>query len=410
MTETWRPETADHLLDAVRWASAEKQPVEIQGAGSKRRLGRPVEATARLDLGALSGIVQYEPEELVLTARAGTSMAEIEAALTAKSQRLVFEPPDLGGMLDAVNSSAALPGTLGGIIACNLAGPRRVKDGAARDHLLGFRAVSGRGEAFKSGGRVVKNVTGFDLSKLIAGSFGTLAVMTEVTVRALPAPEEVRTILVCGASNEAAIEVMTRALQSPHEVSGAAHLPADVAVGSAVAAVSAGCGSATAIRIEGPAPSVAYRARALTDALAASGPVRELGPEESTTLWREIRDVSYYALEGERQIWRVSVPPAAGASVVAELFELDHHAYFDWGGGLIWLSLAPAPDAHHERVRAAVAGTGGHATLIRADFAVRAATPVFQPQSAPLAALSRRIKNGFDPERVLNRGRMYEGV
>jgi glycolate oxidase FAD binding subunit len=411
MSETFKPGTPEQVLEAVRWAMAEEKSLDVAGSRSKTALGRPAETDNRLDVAAISGIVLYEPEELVLTARAGTSMAEIEAALAERNQQLAFEPGDLGPLLGIAGGAGNVSGTLGGIVACNLAGPRRIKVGAARDHLLGFHAVSGRGEGFKSGGRVVKNVTGFDLSKLITGSFGTLAVMTEVSVRALPVAEKTRTVLVFGCADEAAVRAMTAALQTPYEVSGAAHLPAAVAVTSGVAAVSAAGGAVTAIRVEGPGPSVEFRCGALRDLVAPFGEAAELHSANSRAFWREVRDVAYFVGAGERQVWRLSVPPAAGARVAAEvLAAIEGHVFYDWGGGLVWLALAPSPDADHEAVRRALSATGGHATLIRAENAVRARVPVFQPQPGPLAALTRRVKQGFDPKGVLNPGRMYEGV
>ena len=411
MSETFKPETPEQVLEAVRWAAAEEQSLDVAGSGSKAALGRPAEADNRLDMAAISGIVLYEPEELVLSARAGTSMAEIEAALAERNQQLAFEPGNLSPLLGGSGSAGNVSGTLGGIVACNLAGPRRIKVGAARDHLLGFHAVSGRGEAFKSGGRVVKNVTGFDLSKLITGSFGTLAVMTDVTVRALPVPEKTRTVLLFGCDDNTAVRAMTAALQTAYEVAGAAHLPANVAGTSDVSLVAAAGGPVTAVRVEGPGPSVEFRCGALRDLMAPFGEVEELHSANSLALWREVRDVAYFVGAGERQVWRLSVPPADGARVASQvLAAIEGHVYYDWGGGLVWLALAPNADAGHDAVRAAISATGGHATLIRAEDAVRAKVPVFQPQPGPLAALTRRIKAGFDPRGVLNPGRMYEGV
>lgn len=405
MPEIVRPATAAQVHDVIAWAAAERRPLEVCGTATKRALGRPVAAEDRLDVGALAGTVAYEPEELVLTAGPATPLAAVEAMLAQRGQMLAFEPPDFGALLGAGGGGDAT-GTLGGAIACNLAGPRRIKAGAARDHLLGVHAVSGRGEAFKAGGRVVKNVTGFDLCKLIAGSFGTLAVMTELTVRALPAPETAATLLVLGSTDADAIRAMAAALATPFEVSGAAHLPAALAARSAVAEVAAAGRAVTAIRVEGPAPSVAFRLEALAGELRPFGEVATLA-EGSAALWREIRDVRPFALDPARQVWRLSVPPADGAAVIARILAGgDGEALYDWGGGLVWLALPATPDAHHARVRAALAPCGGHATLIRAEAAVRAAIPVFQPQPPALAALAGRVRDGFDPHRILNPGRM----
>jgi glycolate oxidase FAD binding subunit len=406
--ETFKPENADQVVEAVAWAAAEAQPLEVAGRGTKRGLGRPMQAAQGIDLSGMSGITLYEPEELVLSARAGTPLAEIEAALAERRQQLAFEPGDLGPLLGA----EAEQGSIGGMLASNLAGPRRIKAGAARDHFLGASAVSGRGEAFKCGGRVVKNVTGYDLCKLLAGSHGTLAILTDVTVKVMPAPEKTRTVLLLGLDDADARAAMTRALQSSHEVSGAAHLPAPVAARSAVTYVAQAGGAVTALRVEGPGPSVAYRCAALRGDLADLADSEKLHSMNSAALWRELRDVAAFVGQPERPVWRVSVPPQDGAPLVAAVARnLDAEYFYDWGGGLVWLAPAnPGEDAGAASIRAALGSNGGHATLFRAPAEVRAAVPVFQPQEPAKAALTTRVKDGFDPKRVLNPGRMYAGV
>jgi glycolate oxidase FAD binding subunit len=421
MATALKPATADEVRDIVADALATEAPLEILGHGTKRGLGRPLQAAQQLDLSALAGITQYEPNELVLTCRAGTSLTAIESALQEKNQQLAFEPPDLA----PVYGGSAGAGTIGGVLSCNLAGPRRLKAGAARDHFLGFRAVSGRGEAFQAGGRVVKNVTGYDLCKLMAGAHGTLAVLTEVTIKVLPAPEKSRTVLVYGLDDGPAIQALVRAVNSPHEVSAAAHLPARIAARSSVDFVAGPRRAVTAVRIEGPGPSVEHRCAALRRDLADSGPTEELHSMRSAILWRELRDIVHLFPDLARLLWRLSVPPASGAEVVADITKntppplagggrgrgvlaastpLDH--FYDWSGGLIWLALPATDDASAAVIRAAVARHGGHATLMRAPAATRLAVPVFEPQRAALAALARRVKDSFDPRRILNPGRM----
>lgn len=409
ITAVMRPENDEEVTDAVRTAVVESRHLQLAAGGSKAGWGRPMAADTLLDLSALAGCLLYEPDELVLTARPATPMADIAAMLAERRQHLAFEPPDLAPLLDSGGGrSSGGDGTLGGAVLCNLAGPRRLKAGGARDHVLGFQAVSGRGERFKSGGRVVKNVTGFDLSKLIAGSFGTLAVVTELTVRALPAPEETSTIVLFGLSDAEAGRAMTAALGSPCEVSAASHLPAAVAAESALTTAGA---AATLLRLEGPAPSVAARAEALTRLLADFAAPVVLGAGESRLLWQEVRDARFFVAHPDQAVWRLSVPPTAGPEVAAHVLDrLAGHAFFDWGGGLIWLLLQPSADAGEAVVRNAAAIAGGHATLLRAAAAVRARVPVFQPQPPALAALTRRIKESFDPHRVLNPGRMYADV
>src|SRR5947209_6226994 len=207
MPDSLKPSDAKAVEQAVQWALSDGKTLEIVGGGSKRGVGRPSQTDVTLDLSALTGVTLYEPEELVLSARAGTPLAEIEALLAAHGQQLAFEPMDCGAIL-----GSAAAASIGGTLSANLSGPRRMKAGAARDHFLGFAAVSGRGESFKSGGRVVKNVTGYDLCKLMAGSWGTLAVLTDVTLKTLPQPETEETVLVRGLDPPQAIAAMTGAM------------------------------------------------------------------------------------------------------------------------------------------------------------------------------------------------------
>ncbi|MGF6227383.1 glycolate oxidase FAD binding subunit [Inquilinus ginsengisoli] len=389
MTETLKPETDDQVVEIVRWALAGAVPLELAGRGSKRGFGRPVQAAHALDLSGLAGIEVYEPEELVLTARPGTPMVEIEAALAACGQALAFEPPDLGSLY----GGPAGVGTLGGVVGCNLSGPRRLKAGAARDHVLGIEAVSGRGQAFRSGGRVVKNVTGYDLPKLLTGAFGTLAAMTRITVKVLPAPETVRTLAIAGLDNAAGVAVLTRALTSPYEVSGAAHLPAGI-LGDAARSL---------VRVEGFGPSVDSRVASLSQLLRDAGPIVVLDSGESVDLWRRIRDAAPFTGD-DRAVWRVSVAPTAGPRIAAAAGGAH---YFDWGGGLVWIAVPADGDAGAAAIRAAIATAGGgHATLVRAPARLRAALPVFEPQPPALAALERRVRESFDPKGILSPGRM----
>ena len=393
-----RPLPADlnELRDAVAGALAAEEPVEIIGGGSKRGLGRPLQTPHVLDLSGLSGIRDYTPSELVLSAGAATPLAEIERALAEAGQMLAFEPPDWRELFGAADTSP----TLGGILACNLSGPRRIKAGAARDHFLGFRGVSGRGEIFKSGGKVVKNVTGYDLCKLLAGSYGTLAALEEVTVKVLPRPETEASVMLAGVAPDAAVRAMAAALGSPHEVSGAAYLP--IGYGPVVPP------HAVLLRLEGPAPSVAFRRGALRDALAA-GTADILDGEASAALWPAIGAAAPLAHLKDRAVWRVSVAPSHGAELAAAVGrQLDAMWFLDWGGGLLWIAVPAAGDGGAAIIRTALDGAG-HATLIKGSPGLRGAVAVFEPQPAPLAALSRRVKEAFDPAHVLNPGRMVEG-
>jgi glycolate oxidase FAD binding subunit len=399
MTDILKPRDAKDVEAAVQWALAESKTLEVVGHGSKRALGRAAQWDLSLDLSDLTGVTLYEPEELVLSAKAGTPIAEIEALLAKNNQELAFEPMDLG----AVFGAAAGRGTIGGVLAANLSGPRRIKAGAARDHFLGVTAVSGRAETFKSGGRVVKNVTGYDLCKLLAGSYGTLAAMTDVTVKVLPRAETEQSVLVLGLDDATAARAMSAAMNSANDVSGAAHFPVPLA-----ASVQAGAGtSVTALRIEGVAPSVAHRLHALETLLKPFGALVALEEGASRALWKAVRDAKPFA-NGDDALWRISTAPARGHEVAAALGEAAW--FYDWAGGLIWVAMPMSDDGGAVTVRRAIAHAGGHATLVRAPAAIRAAVAVFEPQDAGLAALTRRTKESFDPKGILGPGRMWAGV
>jgi glycolate dehydrogenase FAD-binding subunit len=398
---TLAPRNADEVVDAVRWAMNAGEALEVVGAGTRRGLGRPVDASHTLDVSGLRGVLAYEPEELILTALPGTSLAEIERLLSARKQCLAFEPPYLSGS-----------GTLGGAVSSGLSGPRRPRAGAVRDHVLGVTAVSGRGELFKAGGKVVKNVTGYDLPKLITGSYGTLAVITELTIKVLPAQEDTRTLVVGGQAAADAARTMKSVLRSTADVSAACYLPHDLSAPGIAPHT-----PATAFRFEGVTPSVQFRLSRLREQLAAEGPMTMLDLEESLSFWRAVRDVAPLADDPARGLWRISVPPALGVEVLGRIQSglPGSRAFLDWGGGLMWLQSAVAADVSstlecEQKIRSVLAESGGHATLIRAPQEVRRSVNVFQPQAASLAALSKRVKLQFDPKRALNPGRMYADV
>jgi glycolate oxidase FAD binding subunit len=402
------PTDLTELRDQITGALTAEEPVELVAGGSKRELGRPVQAAHILDLALLAGIRDYQPSELVLTAGAGTRLGEIDRALEEAGQMLAFEPPDWRALLGSGEQDGAGP-TLGGVLACNLSGPRRVKAGAARDHFLGFRAVSGRGEIFKAGGKVIKNVTGFDLPKLMAGSYGTLAALEEVTVKVLPRPETVATLLFTNVEPVAAGQLMGAALGSPHDVSGAAYLPAGAAMPVALPG-----GGTVALRLEGPAPSVEFRRDSLTGEHGSSSAAEIVTGSEAIAFWRAIGEAAPLAGLAGRAVWRISVAPARGVELGQTMSRvLDAVWFLDWGGGLLWLAVPEATDAGAEAIRTAIRGPEGrgtgHATLVKGSPALRGSIAVFEPQPAPLAALSRRVKDGFDPAHILNPGRMVEG-
>ena len=408
MAESLKPRNAAEVEQAVNWAIAGGKTLEIVGRGSKRLIGRAAQWDMTLDLSGLSGVTLYEPAELVLSARAGTPLSEIEALLVASGQELAFEPMDYGPLLGGAVGDA----TIGGVLASNLSGPRRIKAGAARDHFLGVTAVSGRGETFKSGGRVVKNVTGYDLCKLLAGSWGTLAAMTDVTVKTLPRAETEQTVLVLGLDEAAAGKLMTAVMGSFADTSAAAHVPPPLA--ERIAETATAGTSVSAFRLEGVAPSVTHRQAVLEELARPHGMLGALEETRSRAFWRAVRDATPFAAAGPaggRDVWRISTAPARGAEIGRVLAgQVGAEVLYDWAGGLIWAALPPSDDAGSGLVRSVVATAGGHATLIRAPAAVRAAVDVFPPEAQALAALTRRVRESFDPRGVLNPGRMWAGV
>ncbi|MBU2483747.1 MAG: glycolate oxidase subunit GlcE [Alphaproteobacteria bacterium] len=402
-TDIQYPGSEEEVARIVLEASEARRPIEVRGGGTRLDLGRPVQSASVLSVARLSGITNYDPSELVMAARAGTPLAEIEAALADSNQMLTFEPMDHRPLLAASGEP-----TIGGVFAGNISGPRRISAGAARDNLLGVRFVNGSGEIVKSGGRVMKNVTGLDLVKLMAGSWGTLGVLSEVIFKVLPRPETAVTIAVSGLNDAQAAEAMAAALAMSVEVSGAAHLPESVIHKFAGGSLKGG--PATVLRLEGLAPSVEVRTGRLVAEMSRRGTVSVLEGDVSSGLWRDVRDVTPFADGTRKPVWKVSVAPSAGHQLVAALrLKTGVDAFYDWQGGLVWLRMEADPEADLVRQYLKALG-GGHATLVRADAATRASVPVFEPQPKPLEALARRIKDQFDPAGVLNPGRMTAGM
>ncbi|MDX5402834.1 MAG: FAD-binding protein [Rhodobacterales bacterium] len=348
--------------DQAECIATSKEPLRVIGGGTRSVV--PMGNAAVLSAGGLSGITLHEPGSLTLVAQAGTPLAQIEAALAAEGQRLPFEPMDHRGLLGTTGTP-----TIGGVVAANVSGPRRIQVGAARDFLLGVRFVDGTGRILKNGGRVMKNVTGYDLVKLMAGSRGRLGVLSEVSFKVLPLPEVTQTLVLPGLDDTAAVRAMAQALGSPYEVTGAAHWP----------------GQGTFLRVEGFAGSVAYRVARLREML--GGEI-----EESAQRWTEIRDVTPFH-DAPGDVWRLSVKPGDAPGIVARAGA--EAVLYDWGGGLVWLRMAPGAD-----LRARIAPFNGHATLVRADADTLARLPLEQPEPAALAALSAGIRAKFDPRGI----------
>ncbi|MBB3408557.1 glycolate oxidase FAD binding subunit [Rhizobium sp. BK316] len=393
------PASEEEAAAIIRAHAQEGRALAISGGDTRSGFGNAVEAKDRLRSTGLSGIVAYNPGEMVMTAKAGTPLAEVQAALAENSQMLAFEPMDHRALMGTSGEP-----TIGGVFAANVSGPRRFVAGAARDSLLGIRFVNGRGEIIKAGGRVMKNVTGLDLVKLLAGSYGTLGFLTEVTFRVPPCPKTEETIVISGLNDAEAANVMAAAMARPVEVSGAAHLPLTVTwkfLGGKLPE-----GEATVLRIEGLPGSVDSRAAKLLSAMGSFGQAVRLDQAASRQLWQEIRDVAPYADGTARPVWRVSMAPSIGHQLVAALrLEAGVDAFYDWQGGLVWMRMEADPEADLVR-RFVKALGGGHATLIRAPAGARAAISTFQPEEEAVALLSRRVKQSFDPAGIFNPDKM----
>ncbi len=374
------PTSVADLCDAIASAAASGARLEICGGGSKAEMGAPRGDAAMLDMRHFAGVDDYDPAELVLTAGAGTPLTEIESLLAEREQMLAFEPFDYATLFGAAPGAS----TIGGVLAAGVCGPRRLTSGGARDHLLGVEAVSGRGERFIAGGKVVKNVTGYDLPKLLAGSWGRLAAMTSVTLRLLPRPRKTITLACDGLAANAALRAMSDAMASPLAVSAAAHM---TDAGRAL----------TLFRLEGFQVSVDARAAALSELLAAHAPAQLLAGDETERLWRDIRQVA--PLANAQTLWRIVVAPSSAAALIASLERMGARWLIDWAGALVWTDAKDARD---------VAITPAHAMLVRAPKPMRAAKPMLQPQAPALARLSARVRHGFDPAGVFETGRFLD--
>lgn len=384
-----------------------RRSAEIVGHGSLRAVGRPAPQDVTITTASMRGVTLYQPNELVMSAKAGTPLVEIEAELASHGQMLAFEPMDLG----PATGGPAGTQTIGGVFASNMPGPRRISAGGTRDHLLGATGVNGRAESFKSGGRVMKNVTGYDVARGLTGSWGTLAVLGEVTFKVSPVAEAVVTLAYPNLPDDLAVEAMTAAMGSPYDISAAAHLPKDAAARLSHPKLKALGEALTFIRLETFASFVPGRAGKLKEALKVYGAPIELSGEDSHSVWTDIRYLNVMPYSPDTSLWRISTTPTKAPEIVGAIRGfMTATAFYDWSGGLIWIEVPAAADAGSSDVRRAVAVRGGHATLIRASSDVRKSVEVFEPMKPEIEKLTRGLKAAFDPSGLLNPGRMYAHI
>lgn len=352
-------------------------PVWISGGATRGVAGDGLPLSTR----KMRGISLYEAGSLTMVAQAGTPLEDVQAALSTENQQLAFEPLDLRGLLGTTGAP-----TIGGAFAANASGPRRIQAGAARDFLLGVRFVDGRGGIIKNGGRVMKNVTGYDLVKLMAGAYGSLGVLSEVSFKVLPKAECQGTLVWHGLDFAQALKVFQGAVKSPFDITGAARLPDQD-----------GAPSATLIRVEGFETSVRYRLEQLRIKLGELSPGEVLFAEaRGDVLWSNVRDVvPFHGKDGA--VWRSSIKPSDMPELTARV---SGQHVVDWAGGLVWSLVDPDVD-----LRRHLSGMGGHATLVRAASGAEA-MPRFHPQHPALEAISTRLRAEFDPRGILNPGVM----
>ena len=387
-------------------------PVELVGSGSKKKIGKPLQCAKTLNLSKLDGIIEYLPGELYIKVKANTPIKKIEEELKKNKQQLAFEPIDFGYFLNEKSDY----GTAAGQVACNISGPRRFKVGSVRDHVLGFRGVNGKGEIIKSGGVVVKNVTGYDLSKLICGSYGTLVVLTEITFKVLPAPEESKTLIIHSQKIESAIELLDKAISSSNDISGAIFLPQEPEVRGCVMNIENTFklndlkyeGSFTAIRIEGSKNSIDQRIKNLIKGLQITNlNISTLEVYQSEIFWNKVKSLEFF-YSSKNSILRIVIPPSECVNLVYQ-FSNKFKYYIDWGGALMWLEAFELSEEMFESIRRKVVKIGGYVTMIKNSDYLPYVEEVFTINRDRFN-ISQNIKKSFDPKRILNPGKMYTGI
>ena len=406
------PEKETEVADIIKKSYKSNIPIEIIGSGSKNKIGKFLQCGKTLNLSKLEGVVEYYPEELYIKVKSGTKIDKIEKELGKNKQQLAFEPIDFGHLFLGKSNC----GTAGGQVACNFSGPRRFKDGSTRDHILGFRAVNGRGEIIKSGGTVVKNVTGYDLSKLMCGSYGTLAALTEITFKVLPMPEESKTLIIHNLNISNAPDYLAKAISSPNEVSGASFLPVDPLCDNCDMNIENTFklndlkykGSMTSLRVEGSKKSINERIANLKKVLEiANSNISILETLQSEIFWKKIRNLEFFSLT-KNNILRIVIPPAECTQLIYEL-PINFKYFIDWGGAVIWMEACDLLEQKFESIRKKVVKHDGHISMIKYSSHLPYVEDVFTINSVRFN-ISQSIKKSFDPKRILNPGKMHTGI
>jgi glycolate oxidase FAD binding subunit len=399
-----KPKSEEAIVEAIKHCYKKNIPLEINGLGSKKSIGKNFQSQKTLDLSSYSGVIKYEPEELYIKVKSGTSIKAIKEELDKKSQQLAFEPNDFGSLFDGKSNE----GTIGGVLSCNFAGPRRFKVGSARDHVLGFKGVNGKGELIKSGGTVVKNVTGYDLSKILTGSFGTLSVFTEISVKVLPKADLTKTLVIENPHLKKGLEYLNIALGSSTDPSGGVFYP-EYFRNQFIFNDLTTEGPITAIRIEGSKLSVDERINQLSKELNISiNEISILDPSQSNIFWENTRCLKVFSnLKGN--LLRVIVPASEVLDLVNKLKPYNVKYFIDWGGNLVWLQIDELNLNSLKEIRSLVKNLGGYLTIIKVDESLKASIDIFTIDEVKYK-ISEKIKKSFDPKRILNPGKMYTGI
>ena len=406
------PQNEREVATLIRKFYKSNIPIELIGSGSKRKIGKTLQCAKTLNLSKLNGIIEYLPEELYIKVKAGTSIKAIEQELKKNNQQLVFEPIDFGYFLNGESDY----GTAAGQVACNISGSRRFKVGSVRDHVLGFRGVNGRGEIIKSGGVVVKNVTGYDLSKLICGSYGTLVALTEITFKVLPLPEESKTLVINNQKIEKAVHFLDKSISSSNDISGAVFFPDRPMISGSSMNIENTFklndlkqeGSITAIRIEGSKNSIDHRIENLINELQITNlNISILEVHQSEVFWNKVKALEFFS-NSKNNIIRIVIPPSECVNLIYQ-FSSKFKYYLDWGGALMWLEVFELSEEMFESIRKKVVKRGGYVTMIKNSNYLPYVEDVFTISSERFN-ISQNIKKSFDPKRILNPGKMYTGI
>tara|TARA_Y100000590_G_scaffold144531_1_gene166142 strand:- start:2381 stop:3658 length:1278 start_codon:yes stop_codon:yes gene_type:complete len=411
-SEALHPNNEQEVSDLIKKFYKSNIPVELFGAGSKRKIGKPLQCAKTINLSKLNGIIEYLPEELYIKVRACTSLNEIEKELKKNKQQLAFEPIDFGYLFSGKSDY----GTAGGLVSCNISGPRRFKAGSVRDHVLGFRGVNGKGEIIKSGGNVVKNVTGYDLSKLICGAYGTLVALTEITLKVLPAPESNKTLVIHNLKLEQAMDMLNQAMSSSNDISGAVFLPTEPQCSGCTMNIEETFklndlkhgGSLTAIRVEGSKKSIEERIKNLVNELKITNHnISMLDLHQSEIFWKKIKNLEFFS-SSKNNIVRIVVPPSYTVQLLHQLSN-EFKYYLDWGGALMWMEAFELTEEMFESIRKKVVKYGGYVSMIKHSDYLPYVEEIFTINRGRFN-ISQSIKTSFDPKRILNPGKMYTGI